>query len=73
LNRLFICLWETENQVRSQISGIFTLGQGGLVKWVATDIEFIKERTNTFRAINTQKIVANDLFITGNICKNYLQ
>lgn len=29
-----------------------------------TDIEFIKARTNTVRAINTQKIVANELFIT---------
>ena len=39
----------------------------------ATDIEFIKARTNPFRARDTQKIVANGLFITGNIYKNYLQ
>ena len=39
----------------------------------ATDIEFIKARTNPFRAKDTRKIVANDLFITGNIYKNYLQ
>ena len=68
-----LCPQETENKVRSQVSGVFTVGQGWLVKWIATDIEFIKARTNTFRAMGTQKTMANDPFITGNIYKNYLQ
>lgn len=47
--------------------------EGLLVVIAATDIEFIKARTNTFRAMDTQKTVANDLFIAGNIYENYLQ
>ena len=36
-----ICLWEIENKVGSQVRGIFTLGQGCLVKWV-TEVKDVR-------------------------------
>ena len=65
-----LCLWETGSGVACEM-GYRSEGLPAVIP--ATDIEFIKARTNTFRAMDTQKIVANDLFITGNIYKNYLQ
>ena len=37
-----ICLWEIENKVGSQVRGIFTLGQGCLVKWVTEVKDFLQ-------------------------------
>lgn len=50
---------------RSGVAYEMGYGSEGLPTVIpVTDIEFIKARTNTVRAINTQKIVANELFIT---------
>ena len=40
--RVCLCPWETENKVRSHVSGIFTLGQGWLVKWVTEVKDFLQ-------------------------------